>query len=236
MADRQQPWTLYVHAKAKKFEFKLKATRPFFPNCKLFRFSLLLKLCPFLIKVKSKPQTSISCKHKSFKSKFIGILEKLRTKRAKNKSISAGKSSFSRTLRWLAEGPICVSSVVAGNLALLYQSISEKDITGIIIYTSITVLYLVSLFKNFIRRRKACHLLMILSVAMVGCTAMVHMKIHTAYSFKGYITEDVWKACNYAASSGYLYVLAQVIYRSFRIYGRHERHDIVRVINRGVLH
>lgn len=92
-ADQQQPWTLYVHAKFKNFNFKLKAKRVL-PNSNFYQFSFLLKLYPLLIKLESRPRVSFLKKSKSLKPKFLWILEKLRIKPTKNRAIAGRKSAF----------------------------------------------------------------------------------------------------------------------------------------------
>ncbi|CAK9144468.1 unnamed protein product [Ilex paraguariensis] len=129
-AQRQQLWNLYVHARAKGFHFKLKAT-DILPAGKFFQFSILLKLWPFRIEVKLEPT-----KQKSLESKFLQFLKKFRVRRADNKAIAARKTLNSgRSSRFAYV--VGQRSVFIGNLALLCQSISEKDQKGIILHGSI---------------------------------------------------------------------------------------------------
>ncbi|CAK9144469.1 unnamed protein product [Ilex paraguariensis] len=159
-AQRQQLWNLYVHARAKGFHFKLKAT-DILPAGKFFQFSILLKLWPFRIEVKLEPT-----KQKSLESKFLQFLKKFRVRRADNKAIAARKTLNSgRSSRFAYV--VGQRSVFIGNLALLCQSISEKDQKGIILHGSIVFLCFASILENLFGR-KTCVFLGILSFSMVG--------------------------------------------------------------------
>ncbi|KAL7136070.1 hypothetical protein ABFS83_10G004200 [Erythranthe nasuta] len=81
-----------VRAKAKRFDFKLKSSRlVIFPFRKLLRFSIRLKIHPYLLEIKSKPESSLLSKTKSLNLKFLNIFNNFRLKRHKNKGIVAHK-------------------------------------------------------------------------------------------------------------------------------------------------
>ncbi|KAL0375453.1 UNVERIFIED_CONTAM: hypothetical protein Sradi_3461000 [Sesamum radiatum] len=83
---QQRSWTLTLGAKAKNLDFKFKASSVL-PVCKLFRFSVQFKLHPYFLEIKSKPVSSFFLKSKSLKLKFLEILKKFQSRRAKNKGI-----------------------------------------------------------------------------------------------------------------------------------------------------
>ncbi|KAL8038955.1 hypothetical protein ABFX02_10G003900 [Erythranthe guttata] len=83
-----------IRAKAKRFDLKLKSSRLviLFPFCyKLLRFSIRLKIHPYLLEIKSKPESSLLSKTKSLNLKFLNIIKNFRRKRHKNKGIVAHK-------------------------------------------------------------------------------------------------------------------------------------------------
>ncbi|KAF8402491.1 hypothetical protein HHK36_010576 [Tetracentron sinense] len=138
-----QPWRISVHAKAKNFNMKFRASKvlPNWRSCET-RLSILLMLRGFVLKVKSETGDSARKRRGTFKSKVLRIIEKLCGVRVKNKII-AGKKNLNlqetnfRAKRWsqfdYEESSIC--SLVIGNLALLSRSVSEKDQGEIAIHT-----------------------------------------------------------------------------------------------------
>ncbi|KAL9152774.1 hypothetical protein ABFS82_10G004200 [Erythranthe guttata] len=81
-----------IRAKAKRFDFKLKSSRLLiFPFRKLLQFSIRLKIHPYLLEIKSKPESSLLSKTKSLNLKFLNIIKNFRRKRHKNKGIVAHK-------------------------------------------------------------------------------------------------------------------------------------------------
>ncbi|MBA0737724.1 hypothetical protein Gogos_011175 [Gossypium gossypioides] len=79
----QQSWKLNIQARTQIFNFKLKATK-ILPTGEFHRFSLLLRLHKFILKLrlKSGPTVSISSQQKrSLKSRFLSFLEKIRLRR-----------------------------------------------------------------------------------------------------------------------------------------------------------
>ena len=87
--QQKQPWSLQVHAKAKNFNFRLKATQ-IIPSLKFFRLSVFLKICSFSLKARS--ERGPGKNRTPFRSKFARILEKIRFRRGKKSVISAVKT------------------------------------------------------------------------------------------------------------------------------------------------
>lgn len=104
--------------------------------------------------------------------------------------------------------PVCVGSIMAGVLAFLFRSVSMMDQRGIVIHSSIILLYLALLFKKQ-RTRETSNLLATLIAAMVGSSLVFDM-INGLNFNGGLISECVWKICNFVVSSGCLYVFSQV--------------------------
>ncbi|WJZ92952.1 hypothetical protein VitviT2T_011922 [Vitis vinifera] len=222
--QQKQPWSLQVHAKAKNFNFKLKATQ-IIPSHKFFRLSVFLKVCSFSLKARSERGPPASRQHRTpLRSKFARILEKIRSRGTKKPAISAVKTSSrrrpeaklpqnQRPKRFAYEEPIYVGSIMMRGLAFLSRSVSVKDHSGIIIHTSIILLYLALLFKKY-TTRETSNLLATLIAAIVGCSLVFDMSSGLNYN-GGLVSECVWTICNLAASSGCLYVFSQVIFSRF---------------------
>ncbi|KAL7095123.1 hypothetical protein ACP275_10G004400 [Erythranthe tilingii] len=84
-----------IRAKAKRFDFKLKSSRLLiFPFCKLLRFSIRFKIHPYLLEIKSKPESSLLSKTKSLNLKFLNIIKNFRRKRHKNKGIVVAHKKY----------------------------------------------------------------------------------------------------------------------------------------------
>ncbi|OMP11497.1 hypothetical protein CCACVL1_00483, partial [Corchorus capsularis] len=126
---KQRPWKWSIQAKAEKFNFKLKATN-ILPTWKFDRFSLLLRLNKFIINLQLKSGSTISVsaqQKRTLKSRFLGFLEKIRIRRAR-KALS---------IQYPEVKSICGGSLLIGILASLLQSISRKDLNGIVVHSSI---------------------------------------------------------------------------------------------------
>lgn len=88
-AEKQKSWKIYIHAKAKSFHFKLKATS-IIPTWEFHHCSILLKLGKCILRLKSEYGTPINPKQpqcKTLRSKFIGFLKMFRFRRSKNRAI-----------------------------------------------------------------------------------------------------------------------------------------------------
>ncbi|KAI3724988.1 hypothetical protein L1987_64758 [Smallanthus sonchifolius] len=118
MNSEHPPWTIHLHAKAKTFNFRFKATR-YLPACySFFQFSLFLKISSLMIKVSS-DNINQSTRRKSLKSKITGFFERFRSIPTKKKTVAAQNPSRIKKLNSLScQGPICATTVVIGNLAL----------------------------------------------------------------------------------------------------------------------
>ncbi|XP_059669820.1 uncharacterized protein LOC132315081 [Cornus florida] len=229
--DKQQPWKIYIHAKAKHFNFKLKATTSFLPSCKLFPFSINIKLRHSLLKVRSKPQVSFSVKRKSFKSKFLRFLGKFHPRPTKDKAIAAKPTSNlghplpnspeNRSKQSSSQEAICIGSAIFGCLAVLSQSISQKDRKRAILCSLIILFYLALVFKKFITRRTR-FTSVISIVAILSCSIVVYLNDISKLS-EAYVLDCVWKAWNFAA---------QVIFTSYSQYiGAHKGDNYIGCCN-----
>ncbi|KAF5750740.1 hypothetical protein HS088_TW03G01079 [Tripterygium wilfordii] len=143
-AEKQQqpPWKIKVHGKAKNYRFRFEAERVV-PAWMFHRFSILVRLRNFILKVKSEYGTSTPVQErKTFRSKFSRAAKKLRsggTDREKktcapipNKVLdfqnSENEIPVNRFTRFAGKEPIsiCSAVVAVGVLAFLSQSIPEK--------------------------------------------------------------------------------------------------------------
>ncbi|KAG8500001.1 hypothetical protein CXB51_006415 [Gossypium anomalum] len=132
----QQSWKLNIQARTQIFNFKLKATK-ILPTGEFHRFSLLLRLHKFILKLRLKSGSTVSIssqQKRSFKSRFLSFLEKIRFRRER-KVLTIQHPDVKSKSNWAA-------SLVIAILSLLQQSISKKDGKGIIIHTCIILLSL----------------------------------------------------------------------------------------------
>ncbi|XWS35409.1 hypothetical protein CRYUN_Cryun21dG0123900 [Craigia yunnanensis] len=220
-AEKQlQSWKVNIQARAKNFNFKLKATKVL-PTGNFHRLSLLLRLHKFILKfqLKSGSAVSISTEQKrTQKSTFLRLLEKLRLRPAK-KTLTIQhpdvKSVLNRLKQYGNKKSICASSLVIAIPALLMQSISKKDRKGIITHTSIALMNWI-LYYNRHRKGKTSTFWMVLIVGTVGCWAALHLS-------KGYVSEFgwSWRAWSHAAYSGCWYAACQVIFALVKIFFSH---------------
>ncbi|KAJ9179659.1 hypothetical protein P3X46_008005 [Hevea brasiliensis] len=218
---KQLPWKININARASKFHFKFKATK-IDPTSKFFKFSLFLRLHAFLLQVKTdstprQPPTTL-------KSKFLKFFRKFNTSSAKKRAIAPEKTSILQNpeskvpadppTRSSNEEPICIGSLFFGSLALLSKSISEKDEKGITIHGLFIMSFLALFFKKYVTG-KAKTLPLFLTIVLVICAVKLPFDKYIYYRSKDYVFQVVWKAWNYAASSGCLYVLSQAIFTRF---------------------
>ncbi|WRX21398.1 hypothetical protein QQP08_013885 [Theobroma cacao] len=153
---QQQSWKVSIQARAQNFNFKLQATK-ILPTWKFHRFSLLLRLHKFALKlqVKSRSTLSISIQNKrTLKSTFLKLLEKLRIRRPKRTLTvqhPGVKSVLNRLKQFANEKAIYAGPLVIAILASLLQSISKKDIKGIITHASIILMYWILYYKRHIK-------------------------------------------------------------------------------------
>ncbi|KAJ6365796.1 hypothetical protein OIU76_030554 [Salix suchowensis] len=224
-AEKQRAWKIKVHARAKKFHFKFKATKTDQPTWKLPKFSIFLRIHKFFLQVDTVSGTSIPRweKPRTLKSKFLSFFQKFKTLHSKKLTIAAGKTQNvqnpdSKLLvdqqgEFSYKRPFCIGSLLVGILALLSESICEKNKKGIIFHGSFILLYIAFLFKKYITG-KAMTSLVFLTIATTVCAVMFRSDKYMDYD-QGLVSEFVWKAWNYAASSGCLYELSQVIFSRF---------------------
>ncbi|KAJ9547550.1 hypothetical protein OSB04_020093 [Centaurea solstitialis] len=118
-----------------------------------------------------------------------------------------------KRLKWVScKGTICATSVVIGNLALLIQSISEKDTKGIIVHSLSIMLYILTHLRTFIGT-KASKFMLVSILLMVGYPLWLHlhMKNHSHYDERAFVSRYIRKVWNWAASNGFLHAVAQLM-------------------------
>ncbi|KAI3770979.1 hypothetical protein L6452_02128 [Arctium lappa] len=212
MKAEQRPWKVHLQAKANNFDLKFKAIKYLPTCCNFFQFSLFLKISTLLIRVHS--DNNRTSRSKSLKSKIIGVIKKFRSRSTKRKAFAAPKPSRIKRLKLVScEGPICATTVVIGNLALLIQSISEKDTKGIIIHSLSIMLYILTQLRTFVRT-KASKFRLVSILVMVGYPLWLHLhmkKNHSSYDERAFVSRYIRKAWNWAASNGFLHAVAQVM-------------------------
>ncbi|MBA0612200.1 hypothetical protein Godav_012835 [Gossypium davidsonii] len=181
----QQSWKLNIQARTQIFNFKLKATK-ILPTGEFHRFSLLLRLHKFILKLrlKSGPTVSISSQQKrSLKSRFLSFLEKIRLRRER-KGLTIQypdvKSVLHRVKQFADKKSNWAGSLVIAIPSLLQQWISKKDGKGIIIHTCIILLSLY--WVLYLNRGKTGR------VWMVG-TAVSWVVFNLG---KDYVSEHAW--------------------------------------------
>ncbi|KAK1418460.1 hypothetical protein QVD17_27605 [Tagetes erecta] len=208
MNPDQNPWAINLQAKSKYFNFKFKSTR-YLPACYNFiQFSIFLKISSLIVQVSS--DNHQPTRPKSFRSKINGFIEKLQSKLTKRKTFAAHSSSRIKKLKWVSfEGPICASTVVIGNLALLIHSISKKDVKGMIVHCFSILLYILTLLKIFIRTKNS-KLMLISVLAMVAYPLWLYMNNSPSYGLRTFGWRYIWKTWNWAASHGLLHAIAQL--------------------------
>lgn len=93
-AEKQRAWKIKVHARAKKFHFKFKATKTDQPTWKLPKFSIFLRIHKFFLQVDTESGTSIPRweKPRALKSKFLSFFQKFKTLHSKKLTIAAEKT------------------------------------------------------------------------------------------------------------------------------------------------
>ncbi|KAL9337083.1 hypothetical protein Peur_071571 [Populus x canadensis] len=224
-AEKQQTWKIKVHARAKKFHFKFKATKTDRPIWKSPKFSIFLRIHRFFLQVNTESRNSIPRwkKPRTLKSKFLRFFQKFKTLPSKKQAIAAEKTQnlqnpdsklhADRQREFSYKKPVCIGSLLVGTLALLSESICERNQKGIIIHGSSVLLFLAFLFKKYITG-KAMTLLVFLTMATAVCAVMFRLDEYMNYD-QGFVSEFVWRAWNYTASSGCLYELSQVIFSRF---------------------
>ncbi|KAJ6369281.1 hypothetical protein OIU78_001611 [Salix suchowensis] len=190
------------------------------PNSQSF-----LEFINFFLQVDTESGTSIPRweKPRTLKSKFLSFFQKFKTLHSKKLTIAAGKTQNvqnpdSKLLvdqqgEFSYKRPFCIGSLLVGILALLSESICEKNKKGIIFHGSFILLYIAFLFKKYITG-KAMTSLVFLTIATTVCAVMFRSDKYMDYD-QVLVSEFVWKAWNYAASSGCLYELSQVIFSRF---------------------
>ncbi|KAK8487810.1 hypothetical protein V6N13_099922 [Hibiscus sabdariffa] len=151
----QHSWKLNIEAKTHIFNLKLKATN-ILPTGDFHRFSLLLRLRRFILKLhlKSDSTLSISTQQKrTFKSTFLTLLHKLRLRRA-NKALTIQNPDLKSLLKQFAtKESSCGGSLVIAIMALLLQWISREDGKGVITLVSLVLLYWILHFDKQLRGR-----------------------------------------------------------------------------------
>ncbi|GJV09972.1 hypothetical protein Tco_1351513 [Tanacetum coccineum] len=202
MKAEQQPWTIHLQAKAKNFEFKFKATKylpPTFYN--FLHFSFFINISHLFIQVSSdnRRRSSLKCR----------VIDKIWNRPAKRKAFAANKDSRIKGFKWAScQGPLCATTVVIGNFALLIQSIYDKDAKGIVIHCSSILLYILWQLK-IIMGTKANKLLLVSVLVMVGYPLWSYMTAQYHHGETTIASRYINKAWNWAAYKAFLHVIAQ---------------------------
>ncbi|KAL8209391.1 hypothetical protein R6Q57_006123 [Mikania cordata] len=210
MIAEHQPWQIHLQVKAKRFYFKFKATG-YLPAAfyNIFQFSVFIKISSLIMRVSSDnhPPTN----RRSLKSKITGFIEKFRSIPTKRKTFAAHNSSIIKKSNWIScKGPICGSTVVIGNLALLIQSIFEKDVKGIILHCLSLLLSILTLLKTFIRTNTN-KLMFIFIPSMVGYHLWLYMKSNSSHGRRTLAWRYIEKTLNLTPSHGFFHAVEQVI-------------------------
>ncbi|KAH7514752.1 hypothetical protein FEM48_Zijuj11G0123900 [Ziziphus jujuba var. spinosa] len=199
-AEKQHSWKINIHAKAKSFHFRFKATN-ISPTWKFHRLSVLLKIRRFLlltVNSESSASNAISKQRHQGKliSKFLRLFKKIRLERTKNQHPEA-KFPSNRLQRFSYKEPICVGSLFLGILACL---LSPPIFQAIAIYSLVMLLFVAFLFKKC-KTRKPSKLLILLIAAAWACPllSLFHLSYFLKYD-KGFASNFVWKAWNIVAS------------------------------------
>ncbi|KAJ0532474.1 hypothetical protein HanIR_Chr09g0397271 [Helianthus annuus] len=211
MNTEHHPWSIHLQAKAKNFKFKFKTTT-FIPACyNFFQFSLFLKISSLIIRVGSDNNKNQPTRRKSWKSRVTGFIERFRSIPTKKKTVAAQKSSRNKKLKWgSCERPICASTVVIGNLALLIKSIYDKDVKGIIIHCFSILLYIFTLLKTFVRNKNN-KVILVSIILMVGYPLWLYMMNKPTHGRRTFAWRYIWKTLSWAASHGFLNAISHVI-------------------------
>ncbi|KAL4572502.1 hypothetical protein LXL04_019281 [Taraxacum kok-saghyz] len=178
MSTEQRRWRIHLQAKAKNFDFKLKASK-YIPICyNFFRFSLLLRISHLLIRVNSdnKPTT----KRKSVKSAVSRAIQKFWRRTTKIKPFSAHKPSRIKLLN-----------------SASCESIFGKDRKGMISHAVSIFIYVRTQLK-LLMETKANKLLFVSVIAMVVCSLCLHMKNHLSYHERSFASRYFGKVWNWA--------------------------------------
>ncbi|XP_041023158.1 uncharacterized protein LOC121264148 [Juglans microcarpa x Juglans regia] len=185
---QQRPWKFCVHAKAKKFRFKIKATS-ILPTWEFHQCSIFLKLGKYLLRLNSEYGTPITPRKqqtKSLKSKFRRFLQKASFRRSKNRAIGFKETSDlshpeENTTKWFAyKELIFMGHLVVGILAFLYQYPDRK---GIISHSSVISLYFALWFKNYMRGRIIRKFLVLVVPATVVCSLVFDLVNYLRYDY-----------------------------------------------------
>nr|GEU71610.1 hypothetical protein [Tanacetum cinerariifolium] len=137
------------------------------------------------------------------------VIEKIWNIPAKRKAFAANKDSRIKGIKWAScQGPLCATTVVIGNFALLIQSIYDKDAKGIVIHCSSILLYILWQLK-IIMGTKAYKLLLVSVLAMVGYPLWSYMTSQYHHGERTIASRYINKAWNWAAYKAFLHVIAQ---------------------------
>ncbi|XP_038990692.1 uncharacterized protein LOC120113690 [Hibiscus syriacus] len=202
----QHSWKLNIQARTKIFNFKLKATR-ILPAGGFHRFSLLLRLHNFILKLRLKSGSSVSIstqQKRTFKSTFLGLLDKLRLRRA-NRALTIRNPDLKSLLNPFAnKDSNGGGSFVIAIIALLLQSNRH----GIITLASLVLLYWILYFEKHLRGETRSFW-MVLIAGAAGSWVAFNLG-------KGYVSNYAWNwiewSYGYTVFSGFLYAALKVIF------------------------
>ncbi|GAV67295.1 hypothetical protein CFOL_v3_10801 [Cephalotus follicularis] len=167
-SEKQKAWKINVQARARNFNIKLKVTS-IVPSWKLHRFSIMLRLQQFVLKVNTESGTTISMQQRrTLKSKINGVFERFRTRQGKNETL---KFPLNRLRQIPCKELICVGCLSIGILASPSKLIFDNDQKDIIVEGSVLFFCLAIWFHRY-RTGKASALLVYLMVAILVCSVV----------------------------------------------------------------
>ncbi|XP_062096376.1 uncharacterized protein LOC133802135 [Humulus lupulus] len=120
-AEDQRSWRIEVRAKSRNFNFKFKAAK-IEPNWKIHRFSLLLKLRRFFLRVNS-DSTDLKTRRRTLIPKFLRIATKSRSK-SSNSRQPEPEFGLKRFQQYAKEGPFNLGALVVIVIGFVLQHIA----------------------------------------------------------------------------------------------------------------
>ncbi|KAG9445471.1 hypothetical protein H6P81_016811 [Aristolochia fimbriata] len=206
-----RPWSISIRAKVNKFEFRFRAWN-LQPR---IRFSVLLHLRKFLLKVDSEGGASVvKRRRRRSKWKMVQFLEKIFAPRGRA-NLRQPKYAIpdKGRSRFLVKDPI---PCIAGFLTLLSASVSWNENWEAIIYAAALFPCIILLFKTFTTARD--HLHRVLAVLSFILLRLVYIYLKYPIHISAF-----WKAWKHIVSVGCLNVVTQAVLRRLSLFiGRYK--------------
>ncbi|PON92754.1 hypothetical protein TorRG33x02_113520 [Trema orientale] len=199
-AEDQQSWRIEVRAKAKNFDFKLRAA-----NIKpIHRLSVLLKLPRFFLTVNSESADSVSPSQTrgALLPRFLRIAAKIRSRWAKNRPIAAKKPSNcrkpeakfarNRLQKYAKEEPISFGSLLVIIIGFVFQKGIVMFMSGFVFLTHIGLV-----MKKFEARKLW---LLVVASALAGFLVVDLSRLSSYINFTEASSNFVWNPWKFAGS------------------------------------